>query len=79
MRHYVKGYNLDLLKDMKSGKYQDLVLSTQLVGTGVAQLPKKKPDVWEFLQEQLARLKSGGVLQRPSLGSTKPSITSCFS
>ena len=64
-----------ILKDMKSGKYQDLVLSTQLVGTGVAQLPKKKPDMWEFLQEQLARLKSGGVSQRPSLGSDKASIT----
>ena len=64
-----------ILKDMKSGKYQDLVLSTQLVGTGVAQLPKKKPDVWEFLQEQLARLKSGGVSPRPPLGSDKTSIT----
>jgi len=64
-----------ILKDMNSGKYQDLVLSTQLVGTGVAQLPKKKPEVWKFLQEQLARLKSGGVLQRPSLGSDKTSIT----
>ena len=59
---------------MKSGKYKDLVLSSQLVGTGVAQLPKKKPEVWKFLQEQLARLKSGGVLPRPPLGSDKSSI-----
>ena len=63
-----------ILKEMKSGKYKDLVLSSQLVGTGVANLPKKKPDVWKFLQEQLARLKSGGVLPRPPLGSDKPSI-----
>jgi len=61
-------------KEMKSGKYKDLVLSSQLVGTGVAQLPKKKPEVWKFLQEQLARLKSGGVLPRPPLGSDKSSI-----
>jgi len=64
-----------ILKEMKSGKYEDLVLSTNLVGTGVANLPKKKPKVWEFLQEQLARLKSGGILPRPSLGSDKSSIT----
>ncbi len=63
-----------ILKEMKSGKYKDLVLSSQLVGTGVAQLPKKKPEVWKFLQEQLARLKSGGVLPRPPLGSDKSSI-----
>ena len=63
-----------ILKEMKSGKYKDLVLSKQLVGTGVAQLPKKKPEVWKFLQEQLARLKSGGVLPRPPLGSDKSSI-----
>jgi len=31
-----------ILKEMKSGKYKDLVLSSQLVGTGVANLPKKK-------------------------------------
>jgi len=64
-----------ILKEMKSGKYEDLVLSTNLVGTGVANLPKKKPKVWEFLQEQLARLKSGGILPRPPLGSNKSSIT----
>jgi hypothetical protein len=63
-----------ILKEMKSGKYKDLVLSSQLVGTGVANLPKKKPEVWKFLQEQLARLKSGGVLPRPPLGSDKSSI-----
>ena len=63
-----------ILKEMKSGKYKDLVLSSQLVGTGVANLPKKKPGVWKFLQEQLARLKSSGVLPRPSLGSDKSSI-----
>ena len=63
-----------ILKEMKSGKYEDLVLSTNLVGTGVANLPKKKPEVWKFLQEQLARLKSGGVLPRPPLGSDKSSI-----
>ena len=63
-----------ILKEMKSGKYKDLILSSQLVGTGVANLPKKKPGVWKFLQEQLARLKSGGVLPRPSLGSDKSSI-----
>ncbi len=63
-----------ILKEMKSGKYKDLILSSQLVGTGVAQLPKKKPEVWKFLQEQLARLKSGGVLPRPPLGSDKSSI-----
>ena len=64
-----------ILKDMKSGKYKELVLSTQLVGTGVAKLPTKKPEVWKFLQEQLARLKSGGILPKPSLGSDKTSIT----
>ena len=63
-----------ILKEMKSGKYKDLVLSSQLLGTGVANLPKKKPEVWKFLQEQLARLKSGGVLPRPPLGSDKSSI-----
>jgi hypothetical protein len=63
-----------ILKEMKSGKYKDLVLSSQLVGTGVANLPKKNPEVWEFLQEQLARLKSGGILPRPPLGSDKSSI-----
>jgi len=64
-----------ILKEMNSGKYKDLVLSTKLVGTGVANLPKNKPEVWKFLQEQLMRLKSAGVLQRPSLGSDKSSIT----
>ena len=63
-----------ILKEMNSGKYEDLVLSSKLVGTGVANLPNKKPEVWKFLQEQLARLKSGGVLPRPPLGSDKPSI-----
>ncbi len=63
-----------ILKEMNSGKYEDLVLSSKLVGTGVANLPNKKPKVWEFLQEQLARLKSGGVLPRPPLGSDKSSI-----
>jgi len=63
-----------ILKEMKSGKYKDLVLSSQLVGTGIAKLPKKKPGVWKFLQEQLARLKSGGDLPRPTLGSDESSI-----
>ena len=61
----------NILKELKTGKYNTLVFSTKLVGTGVAKLDKLpgNKDVWKTLQTQLARLKpSGGKLPEPAAG-----------
>ena len=51
----------------KSGKYNKIVVPP--IGTGLANLPEKAPQTWEFLQQELNRLeKEFSPEERPEIG-----------
>ena len=60
-----------IVKDLRSGKYKDVILSSNLIGTGVAKLDKNNLDLWKYLQQQLARLKPKSTVPQPELGVNK--------
>jgi len=59
LKEYMKRDVDAILSDVKQKDIKHLVLSDALVGTGVADLHNKNPEVWNYLVKQLLRLAPG--------------------
>ena len=56
LRKFIPKNITNILSSLRSGKFSEVVLSSNLIGTGVAGLNKDK-DIWHFTLKELSRLK----------------------
>ena len=56
LRNFIPKNITNILSSLKSGKFSEVVLSDNLIGTGISKLNEEQ-DIWHFTLKELARLK----------------------